>query len=250
MSENTITRPAERDTKAAWVQYAVDSGMDGSEAEALTKDALMALDFTPATDGEQGQQDGEQGQQDGDTPTTGEAPTPTPATPAKAARAKAPDTSGITAEGIKSAVLAMDVLLSASEPERARKDEQKLMDDVVANAYKRWVEAGRPTLWQKMPVGTYFLTEDELRPYKYLITQAAKIVKPEPDEKGEVAPGVTIRFGNEFTLTEEVAQRIEGHEQDAGKTVLAFAAIDKQKRNPKSPATQAAENRAEREANE
>jgi hypothetical protein len=160
-----------------------------------------------------------------DAPPTPDAPTPDAAADGEAtkkARAKAPDTSGITADGINSASLAsLPDLVAAAAPVRERSDEQKLMDAVAAKAYKVWLDAKRPSVWQKMPVITYFLDDGEVAAYRYLIRRACANVEP---EKG--ASGVRVRFGKEFTLSEAMAAKIS-HPELAGKTVLAWAAVDK-----------------------
>jgi hypothetical protein len=151
---------------------------------------------------------------------------------AKPARAKAPDTSKITATGINAAALAVPDLLSASQPVRERSAEQKLMDVVAVKAYNAFVAAKRPSVWQKMPVITYILDDSEVAAYRYLIRRACAIVEPV-----KPSAGVRVRFGNEFTLSEEMAKKI-GKPDAAGKTVLAWAAIDKReptdesKKNP------------------
>jgi hypothetical protein len=126
-------------------------------------------------------------------------------------------------------------LRTASTPVRNRKPVQQAMDGVVQQAYADWVAAGRPTTWQRMPVITYFVdpgTEDghgSLADYRKWIRGGASVAIPEPFEKDgkTVEPsGVRVRFGKEFTLTEKMAAKI-GHPENAGKTVLAWAAIDK-----------------------
>src|SRR5260370_6045495 len=128
-------------------------------------------------------------------PATG--PQSTPETPAdvkpegdaKPARAKAPDTSKITAEGINAAALAVPDLITASQPVRERSAEQKAMDAVAVKAYDAWVAAKRPAVWQKMPVVTYFLDDSEVAAYRYLIRRACAIVEP-----GKPSAGVPVRF--------------------------------------------------------
>ena len=139
----------------------------------------------------------------------------------KAARAKAPDTSKGTAEGINAAVLAIPDLVAAAAPVRERSTEQKQMDGVAARAYGEWIKAKKPATWQKMPVVTYFLDAGEVAAYRYLIRRACAIVEP-----ADGSTGVRVRFGNEFTLSEAMAAKIKKPEL-AGKTVLAWAAIDK-----------------------
>jgi hypothetical protein len=172
------------------------------------------------------------------------APTPDPKTEgdktdekAKPARAKAPDTSKITAEGINAAVLAIPDLVSAAAPVRERSAEQKVMDGVAAKAYAEWIKAKKPSVWQKMPVVTYFLDAEEVPAYRYLIRRACAIVEP-----ADGSTGVRVRFGNEFTLSEGMAAKIKRPEL-TGKTVLAWAAIDKREASDdksKNPAVQAA----------
>ena len=136
-------------------------------------------------------------------------------------RAKAPDTSGISAEAINAATLAAPDLIHAAQPMRERSTEQKLMDKVAERAYAEWVKAERPSAWAKVPVVTYFLSPDDVAAYRYLIRRACAIVEP---QDGSI--GVRVRFGNEFTLSQQMAEKI-GRPDDAGKTVLAWAAVDK-----------------------
>jgi hypothetical protein len=180
----------------------------------------------------------------------GQGPAPEGTTEEKKApaRKKAPDTSKIKLDDIDAVALAPVELVKAATPIRARSDEQVKMDAVAQRVYDKWVKDGKPTLWQNMPVVTYFLDEgEELEGYKYQIKNAAKVVK---NAAGE--PDVArIRFGNEFTVTEEMAGRLRnpdgsvGRPEVAGKTVLAWSVLDK--RGEKSPATQAAEKREARE---
>jgi hypothetical protein len=143
-------------------------------------------------------------------------------------RKKTPDTSTVSLDGINAATLAIPDLIAAAAPMRERKEQQKAMDKVAARAYAAWVKAGRPSVWNKMPVITYFLDEDDVPKYKFLIRRACAIVEPEGD-----APGVRVRFGNEFTLPETMAAKMkdaehpEGRPDLAGKHVLAWAAVDK-----------------------
>lgn len=136
-------------------------------------------------------------------------------------RAKTPDTSKITADAINGATLAAPDLVAAAQPMRERSAEQKEMDKVAERAYAEWVKADRPSAWGKVPVVTYFVTAEEAPAYRYLIKRACAIVKPEGN-----SIGVRVRFGNEFTLSEQMAQKIN-RPDDAGKTVLAWAAVDK-----------------------
>lgn len=169
---------------------------------AATAAAATAAAGTPAT----GSQDGQEGTE-----------AATPATP----RAKAPDTSTVALDAINAATLAAPDLITASAPMRERSDQQKAMDKVAARAYEAWVKADRPSVWAKIPVVTYFLSEDDVKKYRYLIRRACAIVEPVGD-----SAGVRVRFGNEFTLSEAMAEKI-GRPDDSGKTVLAWAAVDK-----------------------
>jgi hypothetical protein len=126
-------------------------------------------------------------------------------------------------------------LRSATAPVRNRKPVQLAMDKVAAKAYADWIEAGRPSTWQRMPVITYFIdpgTEDgqgSVADYRKWIRSAVQIVPAEPYEKDgkTIEPsGVRARFGGDFVLTEKMAAKINKPEH-AGKTVLAWAAIDK-----------------------
>lgn len=143
----------------------------------------------------------------------------------KAERAKAPDVSTISADAINAASLAIPEMVAAAEPERKRPEQQVVMDAVATKAYAAWVKAGRPAAWGKMPVVTYFLDEADLPKWRYLIRRACDVVKPEG-----TATGVRVLFGNEFTLSEGMAKKIDKPEA-VGKTVLAWAAIDKRAPN-------------------
>ena len=139
----------------------------------------------------------------------------------KKARSKAPDTSKISVDAINAAALATPDLIQAAQPMRERSAEQKVMDQVAERAYDAWVKAERPSTWSKVPVVTYFLSPEDVRAYAYLIRRACAIVEPQGD-----SIGVRARFGNEFTLSQQMAEKI-GRPDDAGKTVLAWAAVDK-----------------------
>lgn len=141
-------------------------------------------------------------------------------------------------ESIKSAVR-VDTLTEDGDvsfakettPIRNRKALQLAMDEVVAQAYHDWVAGDRQTLWQKMPVVTYFIDPAEeysdgtnvLAERRKMIRKACEVVTPEDPDTG-----VRIRFGREFPLSEKQAEKI-GRPDDAGKTVLAWAAIAKRK---------------------
>jgi hypothetical protein len=217
MSEQTTTTdlPAQSDNKAAWVAYALGQGMSQEDAENYTKAQLIDV-YT-----EQGNDEDENGTEDGE---GGEQPAQT----ATRQRTKAPDTSGITEDAIQSGFVTVGGgLAAAGAPVRERKPEQKLMDAVAAKAYAEWVEAGKPSQWEKLPVVTYFLDDEELPKYRYLIRRACAIVEPENG-----ASGVTVRFGNEFTLSEKMAYKLDPENQNGlidniGKNVLMWAAVDK-----------------------
>jgi hypothetical protein len=145
------------------------------------------------------------------------------AKPDRAPRAKAPDTSTVSLDAINAAVLAAPDLVAATAPTRERSEQQKSMDAVAVKAYDAWIKAGRPSQWKDVPVVTYFLADEDVPKYRYLIRRACDIVEP---SGGSI--GVRVRFGNEFTLSEAMANRPEiNRPEDAGKTVLAWAAIDK-----------------------
>jgi hypothetical protein len=138
-------------------------------------------------------------------------------------------------EGFGTAATETGDLRTATAPVRNRKPVQKAMDKVAAKAYADWIEAGRPSTWQRMPVITYFIdpgTEDgsgSVADYRKWIRAAVQIVPAEPYEKDgkTIEPsGVRARFGGDFVLTEKMAAKI-GKPEQAGKTVLAWAAIDK-----------------------
>jgi len=114
-------------------------------------------------------------------------------------------------------------------PVRNRKPVQLAMDAVAAQAYTDWVEADRPSTWSRMPVITYFLAPEDVADYRKMIRAAVLIVPAQSYQKDgkTVEPsGVRARFGKEFVLTEKMANKI-GKPSEAGKTVLAWAAIDK-----------------------
>lgn len=132
-----------------------------------------------------------------------------------------PDTSDVTLEGINAATLALPDLVAASAPTRERSEQQKAMDEVAKRAYQAWIDADKPSMWQKIPVVTYFLTDEELPKYRYLIRRACAIVEPIGDSRG-----VRERFGNVFTLSEQMASKVNRPDL-AGRNVLAWAAVDK-----------------------
>jgi hypothetical protein len=207
---NTTELPAQNASKSEWTAYAVSTGMSQDEAENYTKAQLIDL-FT------------EQGEQSDENDENGEQTTPQTRT-----RSKAPDTSGITEAAIQSGFVSVGGgLAAAGAPVRERKPEQKLMDAVAAKAYGEWVAAGKPSQWEKLPVVTYFLDDEELPKYRYLIRRACAIVEPDNG-----ATGVTVRFGNEFTLSEKMATKLDpenvnGLLDNIGKNVLMWAAVDK-----------------------
>jgi hypothetical protein len=123
----------------------------------------------------------------------------------------------------------------ASQPVRNRKPVQIAMDAVAQQAYADWVAAGRPVQWGKMPVVTYFIdpdTEDgkgSLADYRKWIRAAVLVAVPEAyDKDGKtIEPsGVRVKWGKDFVLTPKMATKI-GKPEHAGKTVLAWAAIDR-----------------------
>lgn len=154
-----------------------------------------------------------------------------------AERAKAEKAAKVAAavakvEQFTTAAAAPEDFRDATKPVRARNEVQLAMDRIAANAYNDWIAAGRPVLWQKIPVITYFLDADEIDEYKKLIRRACANVEATPyqnDDGETVTPtGVRARLGKEFVLREDMAAKI-GNPDAAGKTVLAWAAIDKRK---------------------
>lgn len=118
---------------------------------------------------------------------------------------------------------------TATTPVRNRKPVQLAMDAVAEQAYTDWTDADRPSVWQRMPVITYFLDPADVAEYRKLIRRACEVVNATTYEKEgkTVEPsGVRVRFGKEFVLSEKMAAKI-GKPEEAGKTVLAWAAIDK-----------------------
>jgi hypothetical protein len=163
-------------------------------------------------DGQQG--DGEQGD--------GEQVTPEPTAEQIAEAAELAKIKGFTATEAGE-------FRAATTPVRNRKAVQLAMDAVAEQAYSDWADADRPSTWARMPVITYFLDPADVAEYRKLIRRACDIVTPQPYEKDgtTVEPsGVRVRFGKEFVLTEKMAAKI-GKPDEAGKTVLAWAAIDK-----------------------
>jgi len=203
MSDQTITteapaKPNASANKAAWIEYAIARGMDAEAAREAKKADLMALFAEEDNDEE------------------------------KTARAKAPDTSGITADDIGAGFVSVGgSLTAAGAPVRERKPEQKLMDAVAEKAYQEWLDADRPSQWDKLPVVTYYLTDEQLTPYKYLIKRACQHVEP-----AEGSRGVTVRYGNVFTLSEKMANKLDpdnvhGLQDKIGLNVLMWAAVDR-----------------------
>lgn len=117
-------------------------------------------------------------------------------------------------------------VIEATTPVRKRGSLQIAMDKVAVRAYAAWVERDRPSVWAKLPVITYYLDPEQVPEWRKMIRKACEFVTPQGD-----ASGVRARFGkSEFVLTEEQAAKI-GRPDDAGKTVLSWAAIDKRKSN-------------------
>ncbi len=185
-----------------------NTGNTGTEVRESAKDkkARLAAEAAAAQDGSGNAQDGQSG--------TGDGKVTKP-------RAKTPDTTTVNLDAINAATLAPSDLVNASAPMRERSDQQKAMDKVAARAYEAWVKADRPSVWAKIPVVTYFLSEEDVPKYRYLIRRACAIVEPVGD-----SAGVRVRFGNEFTLSEAMAEKLSMPD-NAGKTVLAWAAVDK-----------------------
>lgn len=165
----------------------------------------------------------------------------TPDTPATdtdaekaAAKAAAEEADKKAIEAIQGFSVASPDLAAATTPVRNRKERQKAMDAVAVQAYADWTEAGRPTIWAKMPVITYFLEPEEVSDYRTLIRKACEMVTPTDytgDDGETVSPsGVRARYGNPFPLTEALARKAGITEEwKIGKTVLSWAAVDKRK---------------------
>jgi hypothetical protein len=153
---------------------------------------------------------------DGQAPDGEQAPELTPEQVAEAAKIAA--VSGFT-------VAPTEEFRTATTPVRKRSPVQAAMDAVAASAYADWIKADRPSTWSRMPVITYFLDPEEVEDYKRMIRRAVLNLDPDDPEK---ANGVRARFGKEFPLTEKMAEKI-GKPDEAGKTVLAWAAVDKRK---------------------
>lgn len=158
----------------------------------------------------------------------------TPESSANATRKRTPtpDTSDVSIDAIKAAVIAdpndpelgdASEFFAAGQPQRARKTEQLAMDEVAQAAYQKWVKADRPTKWANMPVVTFYLSDDDLPKYKLLIRRACRFATPEGEDEA-----VKEHMGNEFTLSEKMAEKI-GRPEEAGKNVLMWAAVAKRK---------------------
>jgi hypothetical protein len=124
-------------------------------------------------------------------------------------------------------------LLDDTTPVRKRSDLQRAMDAIAQRTYQAWVDRGRPSVWTKLPVITYYRDPEKVAERRKLIRKACDLVKAQPytrDDGHEVKPtGVRVRFGKEaFILTEEKAAAI-GRPDDAGKVVLSWSAVDKRK---------------------
>lgn len=122
---------------------------------------------------------------------------------------------------------------AVTTPVRNRKPLQREMDKVAEQAYSDWVSADRPTAWVKIPVITYFLLPEDVADYRKMIRKACEIVVPvnyENDGTAVEPSGVRARYGKEFVLTEAMAKRAGITEEwKIGRTVLAWAAVDKRK---------------------
>jgi hypothetical protein len=115
-------------------------------------------------------------------------------------------------------------------PVRARNEGQEAMDAVAVKSYQRWIADGKPTVWNTMPVITYFVAPEQEAGYRKLIRRACEYVPTLiPGEVSEEASGTRARFGNAVTLTPELAEKI-GKPDKVGKVVLAWVCIDKRKR--------------------
>lgn len=177
----------------------------------------------------------------------------TPESTANATRKRTTvDTSDVSVDAIKGAVIAdpsdpelgdAAEFFAAGQPTRARKPEQLAMDEVAQAAYAKWVKADRPTQWAKMPVVTFYLTDEELPKYKLLIRRACRFATPEGEDTA-----VKEHFGNEFTLNEQMAEKI-GRAEEAGKNVLMWAAVAKRKVAADDKRRQTVEANAETKAN-
>ena len=160
----------------------------------------------------------DEGEQPGDSEQPGDGEQPGEQTPADA---RAAEKAAAIAD-IQGVFIVPEDLAKATVPVRKRNDFQLAMDQVAQDAYDRWIEKGRPTVWARMPVVTYFLDPEDVAERRKLIRKTTAAVRPE-----EGVSGVRIRFGKEaFTLTEEMAARI-GRPDDAGKTVLSWAVQNK-----------------------
>ena len=161
---------------------------------------------------------------DGEQPQDGDQPQDQPQDGDQDSKAAKDEATAAAITAIKAAVQAPPELVEATVPVRKRNALQKAMDEIAQTAYQAWIDAGRPTVWAKMPVITYFLSPEQVPEWRKMIRKACDFVTPE-----EGAPGVRVRFGKEaFVLSEEMAANI-GKPEEAGKTVLSWGAVNKRK---------------------
>lgn len=134
---------------------------------------------------------------------------------------------------IESATEAPAELLDETTPTRKRGDLQRAIDAIALRTYEAWIEKGRPSVWAKLPVITYYLDPEKVAERRKLIRKSPQVVRAQPyrrDDGEYIEPtGVRIRWGaDDLVLTHEKAEKI-GRPDDAGKTVLSWCVVDKRK---------------------
>lgn len=141
----------------------------------------------------------------------------------------------------------------ATMPKRARNDAQLAMDAVAQAVHERWVAAGKPAAWNKIPVSAkakYAVNPEDASAYRALIKRSAEFLNLRP-KLGDPAQcnretcGVCARIRqammeqnanpeNENPLSDEdLAAAIES--ATGGHELIVFTIIDKRPRTGNGP---------------
>lgn len=112
------------------------------------------------------------------------------------------DLSGLSLDALTPRPVTDDVS-RAVRPARARSKEQQAADKVVAEIYDKWVAAGSPTDWNKLPKGRFDVPPDQADNVQFLVRKAATHV------------GCRVRFGKTLRVG------------TTGNVAVVFAAMEK-----------------------
>jgi hypothetical protein len=143
------------------------------------------------------------------------------------ARTRNTDTPATTAPAITADFITSGLKVTANvpgvktlaQPKNKRSEAQKALDGVVPQIHAAWVEAGKPSAFAKLPTVSYPVDPERSSNLHGMIRKAADL------------HGLRARFGQDVTVTPEVAKALELNDAQIGSVLVTFAIMDKSSKN-------------------